>query len=1193
MNFKLFFPFLASCYAVAFAAAPTFLNYSLDHTRNLVIGSEVAQFTGSGVSISQGADYYQLSGTSIQLTSLGATTVNGGQAFPLLGLTNMDGEVFMISKHFAMTDDLEVGSVNGERVRDLSSMLIRRQDATQDPHAAGYIKTQFSGVSPNAGDQIVSAQLNLFVEDGNSAEAGVISLFELVDNSWDASLTFANRPFTASSPRDGGLDAAFSLDFGDKNITATEGEQVSYDLLSRSSFDGDAAFLILSGNIPDPNASGTIKQGTQRHYIYSSDASDALMQPYVAVSYITNQSPVSTVDDQLTVNEGSSSLLTSFNLITNDNLLSPDSSAKLVSVNGAAWDTLEVSQHDTFPETFGFRKMVGTYGTLYLRETGKVYYEHNGGDLNDDVIETYTYTIESDTITSSISTLTVTITAGNQAPILNLEENNFNPVQSAVAAGDIAATFTVSDPDGDLTQVYWLSETASAPSDAQGNAYYELDRNSGNVVLTSEGASLVNALGDLPAISLGAFDNAVDRKSDFETVWPYTAKGGVYYVDKANGDDANDGLTLQTAFATMDTVLTHTSGNNVQFLQPNDTVYIVGEYTAPDYNDSYVYSGDPTDPYIWRNDVTTIKIRNIHGAAGQPITFKAWDDSTIIKSDDTAGIMVDISSYIRVIGFEVEGSVKQIRIATAEALQFLYRVDTSNNGYSRSDYDHFAANDGTYDYFYRVPLGSTVEDVYANYSHSGDLDKLSNTQRPIYNAGKGILSQSSKYVDILHNHVHHISSTGIRAQKSEFVNIIGNEVSNAARKASVGTMAIVARETKDEIAVLPDQSNLYKVVIANNYVHHTYNEIYSWVPSKDYITPHLDEGKGISLEWQDDASWIANGATGRILMANNITSFNALSGVNNHGSDRVDVIYNTSFFNSLYSSVFEVVAGSNIGITHEPDSNGSVDLGTDVRYWNNLSVIDGNRDGYAFRVNAESGRVAANFVTYDGGGNLVWKLNGEAPKKDAVNVTDGAFVNDADPEFIDPVNQDFRLSPTSPARNQASALTSSWNLPDYIGSDVLSLSRQLDDIGGHEYLNISIGYDAWLNEELPSSTIDAGVNLGKNDDLDGDGVNNRQEYLFGTDMTTPDADSWKSRQLSIAQDGSNRVRVQFKSPRHRAIDISQKLEESTNLEAWNDSNEDDITSAVNPQTGLLEYELPQTLQPTERQKFYRLKSEDN
>ena len=158
-------------------------------------------------------------------------------------------------------------------------------------------------------------------------------------------------------------------------------------------------------------------------------------------------------------------------------------------------------------------------------------------------------------------------------------------------------------------------------------------------------------------------------------------------------------------------------------------------------------------------------------------------------------------SHIRIIGFEVKGAVDHISGDVASALQFLYRVNTTNEGYSRTNYDHFASSDGTYDYFYRVPYDSTAEYVEDHYSTPGSLSTLANSIRPIYSRSQGILVRQSKFVDVLDNHVHHIQGTAIKSIRSEYVNIIGNEVHDATRTSSLGTMGIEPWETTHDIPV--------------------------------------------------------------------------------------------------------------------------------------------------------------------------------------------------------------------------------------------------------------------------------------------------------------------------------------------------------------------------------------------------------
>ncbi|MFC1467123.1 DNRLRE domain-containing protein [Verrucomicrobiota bacterium] len=1136
-------------------------------------GDVIATFSGVGVTISQGDSSYQINGQNVELTVSGAALVNGGDPFPVLGLTDGDGSVYLISKHFPMSDDLEVGTVSGTpRVRDLSTMLVRTRDATANNHLAAYFKSSVSLVASGVGDRVVSARFNLFVDSGNSAVAGQLALFGLKDNAWDeSSLTYENRPYTAATPVDGDvLDAALSYNFGAVAVTTNVGEKVSFDLSAMAELNGDLSFLLLSND-----------ETTVRHYVASSEASDTALQPFISVSYTTD-TLVGVVDDSLTVKEGGISLLSPVRLMANDSLFAPSAVNGIESVNGTAWASLPDSTHDAFIGRFGYKQVSGLHGTLYLRETGLAYYEHGGSNIEVNTADTFTYAIYNDEFVSASGSVTVNLTPGNQAPVLTLGEKNFIPGSAAAAEGDIAATFSVSDPDGDATQVYWLSVDGIAPTNSSGNAYYTLDREAGAVRLTAVGAEAVNALEDLPPVSLGAYDSASDRKSCFKTVTPYVAKGGAYYVDKASGDDSNDGLSLVTAFASVEAALS--------LVVPDDTIFIVGEYSAPDFNESYAYDGTVTDPYIWRNAVTTIKVRKVHGEPGAPITLKAWDDQTIVKTDDTAGILVDQCSHIRVIGFEVEGAVGRMSVTAADALQFLYRVDTDRDGYARENYDNFITNDGAYDYFYRVPFGSTPEYVEEHYSQSGTLPLISGSQRPVYTATLGILARGSQYVDILNNHVHHIPNTGLRAQASEYVNIIGNEVDNTTRKASVGTMGIVARETTHNIPVLEDSSNLYKIVIANNRVHHIYNEVYSWVPTKTFIWPHLDEGKGISLEWQTDTNWVAEAATGRILMANNVTYLNALSGVNCHATDRVDMLHNISFLNSLYGTVFELESGPNIGITHEADVMGGPDLGTDVRCWNNISVIDGSFNGLALRVNVVSQRVAPGFVVYDGGGNLVWEYQGGEVRKSEENVADGLFLADADPLFLDPENYDFRIPSNSPGIDAALPLTNGWNLPNFVGKDILSTARPVADVGALEYIAPLVGYQAWMRDQLSDEDYGAGTLLDPLDDFDGDQVINILEYAFGTSPDTADSAVYQNRVLGLTPNADGTYVLSFARSGSERIDIRYRISESLNLTEWSplESADFGISQSQDASTVRETWEKLTPWDPPVKNAFYRI-----
>jgi hypothetical protein len=103
--------------------------------------------------------------------------------------------------------------------------------------------------------------------------------------------------------------------------------------------------------------------------------------------------------------------------------------------------------------------------------------------------------------------------------------------------------------------------------------------------------------------------------------------GNVYYVDGTNGNDQDNGLSLQTAWRTI--------GKANRTLRAGDTVYIRGGTYRENDNNSCIrprYSGN----------------------AGNPITYSNYNNEEVIVTDIFLGIFID-QSYIRVNGITIDG----------------------------------------------------------------------------------------------------------------------------------------------------------------------------------------------------------------------------------------------------------------------------------------------------------------------------------------------------------------------------------------------------------------------------------------------------------------------------------------------------------------------------------------------------------
>ena len=432
-----------------------------------------------------------------------------------------------------------------------------------------------------------------------------------------------------------------------------------------------------------------------------------------------------------------------------------------------------------------------------------------------------------------------------------------------------------------------------------------------------------------------------------------------WYVSKEVGSNSNNGQDPNNPFKTVDNAVTH--------LNPGDTLFIMGEYSNDNYDHDYSFEGDINDPHIWLQE-HSFKITNLNGNANAYITIKSYDENTVIKGDAANIIRITHSSYLRIEGLNIYGEVENIPLSTALALQFLY-IDPN-----------------TGEVVYRVPPGTSDEEV-ANMT----FPDLGNVQRPSYTDTRGIYFTNVDHIDIINNTIHHTPGGGLRVAEGEYINIISNEIHNCSRKSYSGTHALVVTKSKSS-NTLED----YKINVLRNKVHHNYNEIYSWAPTKTFITPRIDEGKGISLQRNNGSEW----THGRFLVANNLCYWNGYSGVHTNAGKRIDFINNTCYYNSYTNTITYAdgdQSGKNIGI--------SCQTSDDINMINNIVYIDNTWGGYPIS--------AANSPNIQIEDNMIYGDNGSISQdSDVVAIQINTTISD--PLFKDVDIIDFRLQETSP-----------------------------------------------------------------------------------------------------------------------------------------------------------------------------------
>jgi hypothetical protein len=382
--------------------------------------------------------------------------------------------------------------------------------------------------------------------------------------------------------------------------------------------------------------------------------------------------------------------------------------------------------------------------------------------------------------------------------------------------------------------------------------------------------------------------------------------GATFFLDQSSGSPVGDGLTRAAAF--------DEASRAVRALAPGDTLRVVNSLANPTYDPTYTFRGDPEDAYIWKTREHTLHLAGVKGTAAAPITITGCS-GTILRGDASSVVRVSDCAHLRLVNLTIEGEVERIPLSTAQALQFLY-------------IDQFGRVQR------RVPAGLTNEEIAAL-----KLPLIGEVQRPSYTNTRGVYVSGSHHVTIEGCAIRWMPAHGILIADTRYVDVVRNEVSGCTRKSYAGVDAIVLTKIRDS---RPRDGAVYRARVVGNLVHGNYNEIYSWVGTKPFVTPRIDEGKGIALHRN---TGFPHG--GRMLVASNIGFRNGYSAILLHDTDNADVFSNTAYLSSHTKSV------TYMNSTDQPGLNIGISAHNTIgcRIVNNIAVVDGTlSSGFAFAV---------------------------------------------------------------------------------------------------------------------------------------------------------------------------------------------------------------------------------------------------
>ena len=135
------------------------------------------------------------------------------------------------------------------------------------------------------------------------------------------------------------------------------------------------------------------------------------------------------------------------------------------------------------------------------------------------------------------------------------------------------------------------------------------------------------------------------------------SEAAIYYVRSETGANGNDGLTPQTAFATL--------AKAASVLNPGDEIDAMGSFTNFQYG---------TGRYTSRPPVMTIRTSNV--------TVRG-NGASVLRYDGASGISINGgTNYVTIEGFEIEGPAQQINYTMAIANRFRNSTTEAKNFYS-------------------------------------------------------------------------------------------------------------------------------------------------------------------------------------------------------------------------------------------------------------------------------------------------------------------------------------------------------------------------------------------------------------------------------------------------------------------------------------------------------------------------------
>ncbi|WP_395341681.1 choice-of-anchor Q domain-containing protein [Ningiella sp. W23] len=515
------------------------------------------------------------------------------------------------------------------------------------------------------------------------------------------------------------------------------------------------------------------------------------------------------------------------------------------------------------------------------------------------------------------------------------------------------------DGDCNISELHFFIGYDASNDSTPENAFY-FD----NIVVTSSSGEEQGERGATDAVGTGWFEKGygitgsiVERIEEGDNTTPpltevlydieYARIGGTDYYVSPEGNDSNDGLTIETAVLTPQVGADKLSAGDKLIVMP-------GEYYTPGYGTSISISESGT-PDNW-------------------ISIEAFEPGTahfIVRGP--YGVVADGAAYLRVKGLKISGLADTLTPDEAEALREV-------NWYAEG--------------LVGVGIGTESREVDGTYYYPHHLI-------------------------IEDNHIFNMSAGGIAMKRADYILIKGNLVHNNAYYNVWAPSGISVWENHNH----DDATDKYRTVITGNISYGNYNYFNFYASSSPELQETVTDGNGIIIDaLAIDQGYTGDGLvgiySGRTLIENNITYNNGGRGINLYASDNIDIIHNVSYNNSQHPDIGSESVFGNV---------------KNVRMYNNILYVDAGENTFEEYLSSNID-VSHNIIVKDG----------EFTDDDRLGLASDTIYDSA--QFVDELNFDFNLMPSSPAIDAGTDILKSFE-------DINGIPRPLGgaaDIGVYE-----------------------------------------------------------------------------------------------------------------------------------------------